>query len=204
MNCMGELEKFWHDMPERTPTLIKAALVHVQFETIHPFLDGNGRLGRLLIPMLLCYEKALTQPLLYLSLYFKENRTRYYELLQSVRVDGDWEAWLLFFLDGVTNTADQATKTAERIYRLAREERSRLQEIGRSSISALRMHDWISGHPVFSAQQAVNALGLSFPVIMKSIRHLQALRIVAEITGRQRNQLFSYEALLDILKEGIE
>jgi Fic family protein len=204
MRCMGALEKFWHDMPERTPTIIKAALVHVQFETIHPFLDGNGRLGRLLIPLLLCYEKALAQPLLYLSLYFKQHRSRYYELLQSVRTEGDWEAWLLFFLDGVEDTADQATRSAQRIYQLERDERSRLEGLGRASLSALRLHGWVQRHLLFSAMDAAAALDLSHPAIMKSIRHLQDLTILTEISGRQRKQVFAYRPLLDILSEGTE
>lgn len=204
MRCMGELEKFWHDLPERTPTLIKTALVHVQFETIHPFLDGNGRLGRLLIPMLLCYEKALSQPLLYLSLYFKQHRARYYDLLQQVRLEGDWESWLHFFLDGVSETADQATRTAQRLYQLEQEERHRLETLGRASLSALRLHRFIQRRPLFTATDAASALELSHPATMKSIRHLEALAVIEEISGRQRSQRFAYRPLLDIMSEGLE
>ncbi len=204
IQSLGDLEKFWHDIPNRTPSLIKAALVHVQFETIHPFLDGNGRLGRLLIPLLLCYEKALTQPLLYLSLYFKENRTRYYELLQKVRIEGNWEEWLSFFLHGVTETAELATNTAKRIYHLERTERESLEELGRAYSSASRLHSWMQGHLVFSTIEAGVALKLSHPVIMKSIRHLHDLGMLEEISGGKRNLKFVYRPLLNILMEGTE
>ncbi|MFW6201904.1 MAG: Fic family protein, partial [Gemmatimonadota bacterium] len=137
--CMGALEKYLHDDPVRTPTLIKAALSHVQFETIHPFLDGNGRVGRLLITFLLCAEEALSEPLLYLSLYFKQNRERYYDLLRHVRFTGDWEEWLQFFLEGVAATADQAAGTARRILDVFERDRERIQVLGRSAPSALRV-----------------------------------------------------------------
>ncbi|MDB4952354.1 MAG: hypothetical protein JWM27_5003 [Gemmatimonadetes bacterium] len=140
MACLGDLELFLHDRPGRTPTLIKAALAHVQFETIHPFLDGNGRLGRFLITFLLCAEEALSQPLLYLSLYFKANRQTYYDLLQRVRTEGVWEEWLAFFLEGVIATSSQATDTARRILALFETDRLRIEALGRVAHVALRVH----------------------------------------------------------------
>src|SRR6185295_13032119 len=136
---MAELERFLNDVPTRTPTLVKAALAHVQFETIHPFLDGNGRLGRLLISFLFCAEGALREPLLYLSLYFKQHRQQYYDLLQSVRLTGDWEVWLCFFLAGVEETANQAGQTAKALMKLAAADEKRIQTIGKASGSALRV-----------------------------------------------------------------
>src|SRR5262245_9639116 len=130
MECMGALEKFLHGDPVETPTLVKAGLAHVQFETIHPFLDGNGRLGRLLITMLLCAERALAEPILYLSLHFKFHRQEYYELLQRVRTHGDWEGWLRFFLNGVIETADEALTTTRRILALFAKDRRQLEALG--------------------------------------------------------------------------
>ena len=131
LDCLGALEKFLHNDPVKTPLLVKAALAHVQFETIHPFLDGNGRLGRLLITFLFCAEGALREPLLYLSLYFKQHRQQYYDLLQSVRLTGDWEAWLRFFLTGVEDTANQAGQTAKALMKLAATDEKRIQTLGK-------------------------------------------------------------------------
>ncbi len=204
MNCMGALEKFLHDMPHKTPTLIKAALMHVQFETIHPFLDGNGRLGRLLIPLLLCYEKALDRPLLYLSLYFKTHREGYYDLLQRVRIEGDWEAWLDFFLDGVTTTAEQAIETAQRILLLGVKDSNRVGEAYRKSPSTLRLFRWIQTKPVFKINEASAVLEISHPTVAKSVRLLQEIGIIREISGRDRSRIFAYESLLQILSEGTD
>jgi Fic family protein len=204
MPCMSVLEKFLHDDPERTPALIKAALAHVQFETIHPFLDGNGRLGRLLITFLLCAEGALAEPLLYLSLYFKTHRQRYYELLQQVRTEGDWEAWLRFFLDGVTVTAEQASNTARRILHLFEQDRGRIETIGRAAASALRVHQLMRKKPLVSVPRAATELGLTPPTVAAALQHLQRLGIVREVTGRQRDRLFVYSAYLAILNEGTE
>ncbi|HET6232653.1 MAG TPA: Fic family protein [Longimicrobiaceae bacterium] len=201
---LGDLENFLHDQPRRTPTLIKAALAHVQFETIHPFLDGNGRLGRLLVTFLLCAEGALSEPLLYLSLYFKQHRQTYYELLQRVRMDGDWEAWLRFFLDGVATTADQASGTARRILALLDEDRRRIEGIGRAAGSALRVHHLMRRKPLLTISHAARDLGLSVPTVSTAIRKLEELGIVEESTGRQRDRLFVYPTYLAILNEGTE
>jgi Fic family protein len=199
MPCLDLWEKFMHDIPMRTPTLIKAALLHVQFETIHPFLDGNGRVGRLLIPLLLCYEKALGQPLLYLSLYLKSNRETYYRLLQQVRFEGNWEEWLLFFLTGVAETAEQATRTAQAIFRLIETERAKIEEMGRVAGNVLRLHHWMQKKPVFTIAEAAVSLKLSTQTVINSLERLKSLDSVREITGRQRNQVFIYDALIKVL-----
>jgi len=204
MECMGTLEKFLHNDPVRTPILIKAALAHVQFETIHPFLDGNGRVGRLLITFLLCAERALAEPLLYLSLYFKTHRTTYYDLLQTVRVTGEWEEWLTFFLTGVKETSDQATGTAKSILRLFDRDRQRIQALGRAARSALRLHQYLQNNPFISISQVAEEVGMTAPTVSAAINRLQGLGILSEFTGRQRNRLFSYHQYLDILKEGTE
>ncbi len=200
--CMGSLEKFLHDDPVKTPLLVKAALAHVQFETIHPFLDGNGRLGRLLITLLLCAEEALSQPLLYLSLYFKTHRERYYELLQSVRTHGDWEAWVEYFLEGVLETSEQATSAARRIMELFKADRTRIEALGRAAVSALRVHHLLCEKIIISIPRATRMLRVSKPTAAVAMRHLQALGIVRELTGRKRNKLYVYQHYLRILDEG--
>jgi len=204
MECMGALEKFLHDQPEKTPPLIKAALAHVQFETIHPFLDGNGRLGRLLITLLLCAEGILREPMLYLSLYFKTHRDRYYELLQSVRKTGDWEAWLSFFIAAVQETADQAVATSETLMKIAQDDREKIRTIGRSAGSGLRVHQAFQEHPILSIPRACKMTGLWATSVINVIKHLEHLGIVREFTGRKRNRLFAYTAYLDVLNKGTE
>lgn len=202
--CLGALEKFLHDDPVRTPTLVKAALAHVQFETIHPFLDGNGRLGRLLITLLLCAEEALTDPTLYLSLYFKQHRQEYYEHLQSVREAGAWEAWLEFFLMGVLETAEQAVTTAIRTLELFAADREQITMLGRPAGSVLRVHEHLQKQPITSVPSAAVELNLTAPTVRSAIQHLQKLKIVSEITGKQRDRLFVYERYMKQLQEGTE
>ena len=202
--CMGLLEKFLHDDPVKTPLLVKAALAHVQFETIHPFLDGNGRVGRLLITLLLCAEGALAQPMLYLSLYFKTRRDAYYDLLQRVRTEGAWEEWLDFFLMGVIDTTDQAVRTAQRVLELFRGDRARIEELGRAAASALRLHHAFQERAILSIPRAAKRVGVSQPTITASMAHLARLGIVRESTGRKRRKLYVYEAYLNILGEGTE
>ena len=204
MELMGQLERFLHDDPVKTPLLIKAALTHVQFETIHPFLDGNGRTGRLLIPLLLCAEKALTEPLLYLSLYFKTHRAAYYSLLQRVRTEGAWEAWLHFFLDGVAQTTEQATRTAQRILALFEANRKRVDKLGRAAASALHLHTVFQEKVILSIAGAARRTRLSQPAATKAILNLERLGIVRETTGGRRNRLFVYDAYLKLLAEGTE
>ncbi len=202
--CLSELEKFLNDIPQKTPVLVKAALAHVQFETIHPFLDGNGRLGRLLITLLLCAEKALSQPMLYLSLYFKTHRQEYYNWLQRVRVEGDWEGWLKFFLTGVRETADQSVATAQRILRLFAEDRKKIEALGRVAASVLRVHHDLQARPIVSAPALAKRLELTGPTVSAALRQLIKLGIVRELTGKQRHRLFGYQPYLDLLNEATE
>lgn len=201
---MGTLEKWLHDLPERTPTLIKAAMAHVQFESIHPFLDGNGRLGRLLITLILCAEHTLKDPLLYLSLYLKRNRDAYYALLESVRREGDWEAWLSFFAEGVRESAAGAVTTVQRLAQLARNDRDRIQTLGRSAGSVQRMHHALQERPIGSASLFSQRSGLSMPVVIRSLETLRGMKLVEEITGRRRNRVYVYQPYLNILSEGTE
>ncbi|MFZ2444899.1 MAG: Fic family protein [Syntrophobacteraceae bacterium] len=203
-DCLGALEKFLHNDPVPTPLLIKAALAHVQFETIHPFLDGNGRLGRLLITFLLCAEGALTEPILYLSLYFKTHRSQYYDWLQKVRIDGDWEGWLGFFLTGVMETAEQATQSARQILKLFEADRAKIQTLKKAAGSALRVHQLLEAKPLLMIPHAAKALGLTVPTITQSLENLQRLGIVKEITGKKRGRTFAYSGYLNILNQGTE
>ncbi|GAB4487268.1 MAG: Fic family protein [Thermodesulfovibrionales bacterium] len=202
MECLGELEKFLHQ--ERIPVLTKAALAHVQFETIHPFLDGNGRLGRLLITFLLCAEGALREPLLYLSLYFKTHRQEYYEFLQRVRTEGDWEGWLRFFLTGVRETADQAVATARTILKLFEEDRRRIEKLGRSAGSPIRIHQVLQRNPLISISKAAQLTGMSYPTVAAALGKLQKLGIVKEFTGKERHRRYLYQKYVSILGEGAE
>lgn len=204
IECMGLLEKFLHNDPVKTPLLIKAALAHVQFETIHPFLDGNGRVGRLLITLLLCAEGALAQPMLYLSLHFKKHRDEYYDLLQRVRTKGAWEDWLDFFLLGVIDTTDQAVRAAQRILELFRDDRAHIEKLGRAAASALRLHHAFQERAVLSIPGAAKRVGLSQPTITSALAHLAKLGLVRETTGRKRRKLYVYDAYLKILGEGAE
>ena len=199
LECLGAVEKFLHNDPVKTPVLIKAALAHVQFETIHPCLDGNGRLGRLLITFLLCAEGALREPLLYLSLYFKQHRQRYYELLQAVRLTGDWEAWLRFFLTGVAETAAQAADTARALMKLAAADEKRVEAIGKAAGSALRVHRMLQAQPLISIASASKQLKLTFPTVTASLKHLEKLGIVRETTGSKYGRLYAYVRYLKIL-----
>jgi Fic family protein len=200
--CLDNFEKFLHD--DKTPTLIRAALAHVQFESIHPFLDGNGRLGRLLITFLLCAEGALKDPMLYLSLYFKRRRTQYYDLLQAVRDRGDWEAWVKFFLMGVVETANEAVETARQLLTLFEEDRARIRALGRPAASMLRVHDLLQRQPIISIVPASKQLKVTHPTVMKALANLQELKIVHEITGRRRGRLFAYSHYMKILNRGTE
>lgn len=204
MDCMGKLELFLHDRPRRTPVLLKAALAHVQFETIHPFLDGNGRLGRLLITLILCAEEALQEPLLYLSLYFKQNRQEYYDRLQGVRTEGDWIRWLRFFLEGVRATAQQAAETAHAILHQLEQDRRKIEEVGRRAGSAHRLHEFLKTRPVVSIPSAVKALSLTPPTVRSAVETLEQLGMLREITGKQRDRVYVYDPYISILGEGTE
>ena len=202
--CMGKLELFLHDQPEKTSVLIKAALAHVQFETIHPFLDGNGRLGRLIITLLLCSEKVLKEPMLYLSLYFKTHRQRYYELLNEVRLTGDWEAWLNFFADAVIHTATQAVETAQQLMKLSAEDGQRVNGLKRISGSAHLIHKAMLERPMASPNWIQEKTQLSPATVNSCLRELEQLGIVKEVTGQKRNRLYSYVEYIRIMNEGTE
>ena len=203
-DAMAALERFLHDDATHLPVLIKSGLAHVQFETIHPFLDGNGRVGRLLITFLLCHSEVLREPLLYLSLYFKQNRATYYALLDAVRRDGDWEAWLAFFLEGVRQTAEGAVSTVRRLVALFQEDRGRIAPSGRRAGSALRVHEALKGRPITSMQGVRQSTGLSFPATSSGMDLLVELGIARELTGRRRNRVFVHDRYLAILNEGTE
>jgi Fic family protein len=204
LDCMNQLELFLHEERSDLPVLIKAGLVHVQFETIHPFLDGNGRLGRLLITFMLCEQGVLRDPILYLSLYFKANRSAYYELLDRVRSRGDWEAWLDFFLIGVRDTADQAASAARRIVALFGEHQKKIEALGRPTASVLRVFQHMQRNPIVSIPAAAQKIGISAPTVAKSLDHMRRLGILCEVTGRERHRLFVYQPYLAILNEGTE
>lgn len=204
MEGLDNLEKFLHDETIRLPILIKAALAHVQFETIHPFLDGNGRLGRLLITFILCIEGILKQPLLYLSLYLKSNRDAYYDHLQSVRETGDWEAWIKFFLKGVIETAQQATETAQSIIALFAQDRAALENSGKSTAAILTIHAYLQQHPIATTTKIKDSTGLSLPTVLRSLTALENLNIVKEVTGKDRHKIFIYDQYLALLSKGTE
>lgn len=201
---MSDLEKFIHDESRKLPALIKASVIHVQFETIHPFLDGNGRLGRLLITLLLCAEGILVEPILYLSLHFKEHRQIYYDLLQDVRLKGDWEGWCEFFLDGVAETATRAANDAKKIIDLLEQDRLHISRIGKASGSALKIHDYLLKKPYLLITKAARELDISVPSITNAVQKLMDVGILKEMTGKSRNRIFAYQNYLTILAAGTE
>jgi Fic family protein len=204
MECLDSLERFLHDEKHKLPILVEAGLIHVQFETVHPFLDGNGRLGRLLITLLLCSKGALRAPLLYLSLYFKTNRDRYYDLLQRIRTHGAWEEWLAFFLEGTEMTARSAAEAAKQILTLFAKDRNRIQKIGRAAASALRVHEYMQQKPLVAIGTVAEELKLSIPTVTVALDHLVHLGIAKEVTGKRRARVFGYSRYLKILSEGTE
>jgi len=202
--CLDSFERFLNTEDPALPMLIRAGLAHVQFETIHPFLDGNGRLGRLLITLMLCEAGALREPILYLSLFFKARRDDYYRLLQEVRREGNWEAWMEFFLTGVAETAEQATDTARELMALFEADRATIRDLGRVAPSVLRVHDLLQKRPMLTIQSASKQLGLSVPTVGKTLDLLVAAKIVREITGKQRGKVFAYSKYLALLDKGTE
>jgi Fic family protein len=200
-DAMSDLERFLHADDDGLPLLARAAIAHVQFETIHPFLDGNGRVGRLLITLLLCSAGVLREPLLYLSLYLKKHRKTYYDLLDGVRRDGDWEAWLSFLLQGVEETATSAVASANALSELFHADRVRIEQQGRRSGSALRVHEALKARPISSLPAISRATGLSFPATASSIELLASMNVVRELTGKRRNRLFVYDRFLNLLSE---
>ena len=197
--CITALENFMNDVPQRHTALVKAALTHVQFETIHPFLDGNGRVGRLLIPLVLINEKVLQQPLLYLSLFFKVHRSRYYDLLTRVRTHGDWEAWLAFFLDAVQLCAAQAVDTARQINQLLVQDRLRVAAMGRAAPSSALVFETLAQRPVRSVTSICQQTQQSPVTVNTALLKLQSIGLVREMTGKRRGRVFGYTAYLDTL-----
>ncbi len=202
--CMAALERFFHDPSVPCPVLLKAALAHVQFETIHPFLDGNGRVGRLLIALMLHDGGILVQPLLYLSLYFKKHRSEYYRLLDRVRTEGDWEAWADFYLEGVVQTAGDAVRTAQKLVALFMQDGEKIRTLGRIASTVLRVFQALCKRPLLNNIEAKRMTGLSFPSVNKAMEAMAGLGIVRELTGGRRNRLFAYDRYLNILSEGTE
>ena len=200
--CLGALESFIHEDQSKLPPLIKAGLIHVQFETIHPFLDGNGRIGRLLVTLYLCNKGVLRSPLLYLSLYLKTHRADYYRLLQDVREQGAWEAWLEFFLDGVAETANQAFDAATRIVALFKQDRERIAGSSNRVNSSLRIHDLLQQYPFVTATLLIERTGLTAPTVNAALADLERLGILEEVTGRRRSRVFGYAQYSAILNEG--
>ncbi len=200
--CLDRLESFLHD--ETLPTLLRAGLAHVQFESIHPFLDGNGRLGRLLITLMLCEGKLLNSPILYLSLYLKQHRKVYYALLQEVRTTGNWEAWLIFFLEGVTTTSNQATKATQDIDRLFRADQEKINRLGRSRFTCDQIFTYLKRLPQASVAVIVKQLAITPPTARNALNKLLEAGILEEITEKKRDRVYVYRKYLDILEEGTE
>ena len=184
--------------------LVRAALAHAQFETIHPFLDGNGRVGRLLISLMLHQRQALGSPLLYLSLYLKQRRSTYYHLLNEVRRQGEWEAWIDFFLDGVRSTADAAVDMARRLADLVRADRLRIQRELSRSASPQAVHQSLSERPIHTIQGLADMSGLSWTAVRAALNRLTQLGVVRETTGRRRDRIYAYQDYIDILSEDLE
>ncbi len=203
-DCLKHLERFLNDEPEPVPPLLKAALAHVQFETIHPFLDGNGRIGRLLIVLQLVADGVLREPMLYPSLFFKTHRALYYELLNAVRLNGDWERWLDFFAEGIEISATQAAASANTLLKLVNTDRDRIAALGRAAASALTVHQALQRQPITTSAALVEVTALTAATVNKSLGHLAKLGIVGELTNRQRGRVFSYQGYVQALTFDLE
>jgi len=200
---LGSLEKYIHADDSLTP-LVRAGLLHAQFETIHPYLDGNGRIGRLLITLLLKHWHLLDTPLLYLSLYFKRHRTEYYRLLSAIRTDGDFESWLKYFLEGVAVIADETIETTQKLFALINSDRIKVI-LGRStSVAGIRLFELLPAHPIVTVAEAVRLLKTTKPTATKAVSGLVDAGILSETTGRRRDRAYSYEAYIDLLRAGTE
>jgi Fic family protein len=201
LECLGNLELYLHDHYGATPALLKAAIAHLQFETIHPFLDGNGRIGRLLITLLLCADGMLASPVLYLSLFFKKHRHVYYDLLDSVRARGDWTRWIDFFLEGVTETARDAGEKAQAIMHLFAADEAKIETLGRAKTSVSAVFAYLQRKAICQIPTAAADLGLTQPTVTAALKHLQTLGIVAEASGKQRDRVFAYRGYVGLLRE---
>jgi Fic family protein len=201
LDCMGQLETFIHQEGSSLPLLIRAGLVHAQFESIHPFLDGNGRVGRLLITFMLCAEEVLREPVLYLSLFFKKHRRLYYDRLNGTRGSEGWSEWLDFFLQGVRDTANQAARMAVSIDRLFRKDKEKIELLGRGAASALLIYRYAQANPLFSIKNAAREMKVSFPTTSSAVARMSKAGILRESSGKRRDRLFLYENYLDILNQ---
>ena len=200
MDALSALEKFMHT-DEQIPVLIKAALIHVQFETIHPFLDGNGRMGRLLITLFLYVKGLLKSPLLYLSVYFKQHRSLYYEHLNQVRLQGDWEKWIAFFLEGVCKTADDARKTIILVQKLFAEDEAKLKTLGKAEKSARMVLEQFEKKPLLTVAEIEKQAKLSRPTIINMLRRLINMGILANISEKKWGQVYAYTAYISLLRK---
>jgi len=196
--ALSDLEHFMH-AKDSMPALIRIGLTHAQFETIHPFLDGNGRVGRLLITFLLCEQGTLQSPVLYLSHYFKANRAEYYEYLQNIRKDGGWEAWLKFFLQGVADVSREATETARAIVDLRETDRDKIiNELGRVAGNALKVHELLFRFPLVSVNPIAEMLDVSFTSANRLVERMVEVGILVESTGNARNRVFNYSSYINL------
>lgn len=200
--CLNAFEHFLHAPKEQISPLIKAALAHLQFETIHPFKDGNGRVGRLLIALILCTQGVLREPTLYLSLYFKARKQQYYDQLDQARRTGNWEAWLEFFLEGVASTSQQAVETAQKILGLFAADREKVRGLGRRAGSALQVFEQFTQHPILDGAALRKALQLTPPTVLSAVDALHGMELINEITGQRRNRVWVYQGYYDLLSEG--
>ncbi|MEM0962482.1 MAG: Fic family protein [Bacteroidota bacterium] len=197
MACLDPFEHFLHE--PNYPAVLRAALAHVQFETIHPFLDGNGRLGRLLITLLFYHDEVLSTPMLYLSLYFKSTRAEYYDRLQRVRTHGDWEGWLRYFLEGVRDTAEEALRIGQQARALFARDREAIATFGRGATSADAVYDTLLRHPITTAPAATKRTALSAPTVRAALARLERAGIVREVTGADRGRLYVHTAYVDLI-----
>lgn len=204
MDCLGALEEYLHLEQRPYASLIDAALIHVQFESIHPFLDGNGRIGRLLITFFLMMMGDLKQPVLYLSLFFKNNRTQYYECLSAVRTTGDWEGWIKFFLTGVVETANQVIETSHAVSVLFQQDREKIKSLKRAGISANAVHKQLQKRALLSVKQTAELLDVTIPTARIALNNLKKQGIVDDIKGTGKERLYIYKALMMILERGAE
>ena len=203
--CLGELEKYLHERSgSDLPPLVRAGLVHVQFETIHPYLDGNGRIGRLLIMLLLREWGLLKAPLLYLSLYFKRHRAEYYRRLAAVRTEGDWEGWTTYFLEGVATIADEAVAGSRALFALIAADRARILAAPTATVVSARVFEQLPRHPILTIPGLASRMQITKPTAAKAVAILESLGILREISGRLRDRTFAYREYLDRLKGGTE
>jgi Fic family protein len=204
LDALDAFEKFLHGDAQRLPVLIQAALLHAQFETIHPFLDGNGRLGRLLITLLLVERGVMREPLLYLSLYLKQHRDAYFNHLQRIRLEGTWEEWVVFFLEAVASTAERAVQLAHDLLALVERDRARVQSLGPRAGAVLRVFDQLPRRPYATATLLRPLASVSFPTASSALQSLQQMGIVREVTGRRKGKIYVYREYVRLMDQGVD